>query len=117
MEFTLVVLAVLGCLLILVLVAERLTILWRTLSPGRQANPLEAEFVELKAYTHQSVHDLRSILHAIQLKAAETGAADNGRFSRLEAKTDAQTENLDRLLKIAETQLFKPLPSGTSKAE
>lgn len=103
MDQALTILAVLANVFAALLITDRGVALWRSLKPeNERAGALEADFVELKAYTHKNIHDIRGELQTIRSLIAVL----NERLVRLEAKIDAQavvhTETLDRVLKLIE---------------
>ena len=112
MDAMLLLLVSFGNLLLAVIIAERGLILWQQIShritrPGET----EADHNELRAYTHASVHELRGRLHEERLHLETKTAVITERIGRLEAKMDvtyaAQTETLDRILKLIEAQIPK----------
>lgn len=72
---------------------------------------LDADLIELKAYTHGSIHELRDKVHTVQLGLETRSAGLTERLARLEAKVDAyaasNTETLTRMLKLIEDQAIK----------
>ena len=103
-----------GCVFLALLTVERSILVWRGLSsPDRRPGSLEADHMELKAYTHGEVHQLRDSIHGVQLKAEATAAVFMERFARLETKTDVQTATLDKLLGLVESALLKKESTGS----
>ena len=114
-------LAVLGNVLAVILVLDRSLALWRNIAPGGRLQPSDAEFIELKAYTHGNIHELRDKLHGLQLSIEERLGAITARLAQQEAKTDAnaasQTETLSRMLRLIEAQAHRTQPAKPHDAE
>lgn len=107
METALLLMTILTCVLLSLLSLSLAVWIWRNRKPqaDRERLVLEADHVELKAYTHGSINELRNLLHAAQLKRVEAALDHAERLAWLEAQMDGQTKNLVRLLDIAEQQI------------
>lgn len=106
MEPPLTVLMILGNLFVLLLIADRAQMLWKNRSSRPGA--VEADHVELKAYTHESVHEIRDKLHGLQLSVGVLTERIAGLEAKVGSQAATQVEALDRMLKLIESQLFKP---------
>lgn len=121
MEAALNSLAVLGNVFLAVLIADRSVALWNTLTSRGRVTAADAEFVELKAYVHGNIHELRDKMHGMQLSLEAKSAMLTERLARLEVKMDghatSQTETLGRMLQLVEAQAFKAAPQQEAKKE
>ena len=114
MDQALITLAILASVFAGLLIADRGITVWKNLKPeSERTGALEADFVELKAYTHKNIHDVRDDLQVIRNLIAVL----TERLVRLEAKIDAQaivhTETLDRVLKLIEVLTLKTAEAKT----
>lgn len=108
MEAALNSLAVLGNVFLVTLIADRGVALWNSVTSKGRITAADADFVELKAYAHGNIHELRDKIHETQIALEAKVAALAERLARLEAKMDSnatsQTETLNRMLQLIEAQ-------------
>jgi len=89
------------------------------LQPAQPAYVPAGEFAKLEHYTHQSVHELRTQLHAVSLRIEvmrrEISQEIEAAVVRLELKVDGHSEKLSRLLALVEQGFgARPLREGGS---
>ena len=108
MEVAVTVLSIAGCVFLAILTIDRGIVIWQRKYPSNDRwLVLESDYIELKTFTHGGMHQLRSDLLAFEGNSRTVASQATERLTRLERKTDTQTETLDKMLSMIETALME----------
>ena len=118
MEVAVTVLSIAGCVFLAILTIDRGIVIWQRKHPlNDRWRVLESDYVELKTFTHGGIYQLRDDLLGIKNNSQTVAARTTERLTRLESKTDAQTETLDKMLRMIETGFLGPVPAKKESTE